>query len=95
MRRSVDVHGEPRRRSTVLLSHVRRTVAGEVEALVSFERHILRELASAAREMRRHQIAWFGGDKSRETLSAALAAEKRLDRVLADAERVLRAGGDT
>lgn len=42
----------------------------------------LLELLAATRDMRRLQRAWFGGDKSRETLAAARAAERRVDLIL-------------
>jgi hypothetical protein len=40
------------------------------------------EFIEAVAEMRRLQRAWFGGDKSRETLAAAKRAEKRVDDLL-------------
>lgn len=39
---------------------------------------------TAVRDMRRLQKAWFGGDKSRETLNSAKAAERRVDKLLAE-----------
>ncbi len=37
----------------------------------------------AVADMRSLQRAWFGGDKSRATLHAAKAAERRVDELLA------------
>jgi len=39
-------------------------------------------LLAQVREVRRLQRAWFGGDKSPETLNAARAAERSLDSAL-------------
>lgn len=44
----------------------------------------LARLVSFACEMRRLQRAWFGGDKSRETLLASKAAERAVDTILAE-----------
>jgi hypothetical protein len=41
-------------------------------------------LLDAVREMRRLQRAWFGGDKSRETLAASKNAERRVDILLGE-----------
>lgn len=44
------------------------------------------ELFGAVQTMRRLQRAWFGGDKSRETLEASKRAERLVDRLIAEAE---------
>jgi hypothetical protein len=40
------------------------------------------EILEAVRVMRERQRAWFGGDKSRETLAASKVAERRVDKLL-------------
>jgi hypothetical protein len=50
---------------------------------LSTEAQLLVELVDGVREMRRLQRAWFGGDKSPETLQASKAAERRIDAFLA------------
>jgi hypothetical protein len=42
------------------------------------------DFLAAVRTMRDHQRAWFGGDKSRARLNDARAAERVVDRMLAD-----------
>lgn len=44
----------------------------------------LEMLIAAVTNMRTHQRAWFGGDKSRERLQSARDAERKVDRLLAD-----------